>query len=73
MRSQCRDFPAHEIGSRMTAGDRQQTVDTVVRTLAHPLVSSAFEAQRMHYREGSMFGNPWLRLLRREVESLVDS
>jgi hypothetical protein len=39
---------AHEIGSRMTAGDRQQTVDTVIRTLAHPLVSSAFTAQRMH-------------------------
>jgi ATP-dependent exoDNAse (exonuclease V) beta subunit len=39
---------AHEIGSRMTAGDRQQAVDTVIRTLAYPLVSSAFTAQRMH-------------------------
>jgi ATP-dependent exoDNAse (exonuclease V) beta subunit len=38
----------HEIGSRMEASDRQQTVDTVVRTLAHPLVSSAFQAQRVH-------------------------
>lgn len=25
----------------------------------------------LHYREGSMYGNPWLRLLRREVEALV--
>jgi ATP-dependent helicase/nuclease subunit A len=39
---------AHEIGSRMTAADRQQAVDTVVRTLAHPLVLGAFQAQRMH-------------------------
>jgi len=39
---------AHEIGSRMTAGDRQQAVDAVVRTLAHTLVSGAFQAQRMH-------------------------
>ena len=26
---------------------------------------------KLHYREGSMYGNPWLRLLRREVEALV--
>jgi ATP-dependent exoDNAse (exonuclease V) beta subunit len=39
---------AHEIGSRMTAADRQQTVDTVIRTLTHKLVSGAFTAQRMH-------------------------
>jgi hypothetical protein len=25
----------------------------------------------LHYREASMHGNPWLRLLRREVEALV--
>ena len=25
----------------------------------------------LDYREGSMYGNPWLRLLRREVEALV--
>jgi hypothetical protein len=25
----------------------------------------------LRYREGSMYGNPWLRLLRREVEALV--
>jgi hypothetical protein len=31
----------------------------------------AIRAGKLHYWEGSMFGNPWLRLLRREVESLV--
>jgi hypothetical protein len=31
----------------------------------------AIRARQLHYREGSMYGNPWLRLLRREVETLV--
>ena len=31
----------------------------------------AIRAGRLHYWEGSMYGNPWLRLLRREVEALV--
>ncbi len=31
----------------------------------------AIRAGTLHYREGSMHGNPWLRLLRREVEALV--
>src|SRR5216117_2318244 len=31
----------------------------------------AIQAGRLHCREGSMYGNPWLRLLRREVEALV--
>ncbi len=33
----------------------------------------AIRAGKLHHREGSIFGNPWLRLLRREVESLVKS
>jgi hypothetical protein len=31
----------------------------------------AIRAGKLQYREGSMHGNPWLRLLRREVEALV--
>jgi len=31
----------------------------------------AIQAGRLQYREGSMYGNPWFRLLRREVEALV--
>jgi hypothetical protein len=31
----------------------------------------AIRAGKLQYREGSIYGNPWLRLLRREVEALV--
>jgi hypothetical protein len=31
----------------------------------------AIRAGKLQYREGSMHGNPWLRLLRREVDALV--
>lgn len=31
----------------------------------------AIRAGKLQYREGSMYGNPWFRLLRREVEAMV--
>jgi hypothetical protein len=31
----------------------------------------AIRTGRLQYREHSMYGNPWLRLLRREVEALA--
>ncbi|MFN0104477.1 MAG: hypothetical protein ACKV2U_20620 [Bryobacteraceae bacterium] len=34
-------------------------------------IIQAIRAGALQYREGSMHGNPWLRLLRREVEALV--
>ena len=34
-------------------------------------IVQAIRAGRLHCREASMHGNPWLRLLRREVELLV--
>ena len=34
-------------------------------------VVQAIRAGKLHYRDASMHGNPWLRLLRREVEALV--
>lgn len=34
-------------------------------------IIQAIQAGKLHYRESSMHGNPWLRLLRREVEALV--
>jgi chromosome segregation ATPase len=34
-------------------------------------IITAIRAGKLQYREGSMHGNPWLRLLRREVEELV--
>jgi len=34
-------------------------------------IVQAIRFGKLQYREGSMCGNPWLRLLRREVECLV--
>ena len=34
-------------------------------------IVQAIRAGKLHCREASMHGNPWLRLLRREVEALV--
>ena len=34
-------------------------------------IVQAIRAGRLHCREASMHGNPWLRLLRREVKMLV--
>ena len=34
-------------------------------------IIGAIRAGKLQYREGSMHGNPWLRLIRREVEALV--
>jgi hypothetical protein len=31
----------------------------------------AIKAGKLQYREGCIYGNPWLRLLRRQVEALV--
>ncbi len=34
-------------------------------------IIAAIRPGKLQYREGSMHGNPWLRLLRQEVEALV--
>jgi hypothetical protein len=34
-------------------------------------IVAAIRAGKLQFREGSMHGNPWLRLLRHEVEALV--
>ena len=34
-------------------------------------IIEAIRSGKLNYREGSMHGNPWLRLLRHEVEALV--
>ena len=35
-------------------------------------IVQAIRAGKLHYRHNSIFGNPFLRLLRREVEALVE-
>lgn len=39
--------------------------------LTQAQIVAAIRAGHLHYREASMHGSPWLRLLRREVEALV--
>ena len=36
-------------------------------------IIAAIRAGKLQYRPGEIYGNPWLRLLRREVEELVSS
>jgi multidrug efflux pump subunit AcrB len=36
-------------------------------------ILAAIDAGQLRYRVGSIHGNPWLRLLRREVEDLINS
>ena len=48
--------------------------DKTARTefgLAQDEIVQAIRAGKLHYRVNSIFGNPFLRLLRREVEALV--
>ena len=41
--------------------------------LTQDKIIAAINAGKLQYRTASMHGNPWLRLLRREVEELVRS
>src|SRR5579864_6236598 len=50
------------LSDKTARGEFGLTQDEIVR---------AIRAGKLQYREGSMYGNPWLRLLRREVEALV--
>ena len=36
-------------------------------------IEAAIDAGQLQYRVGVIHGNPWLRLLRREVEELMDN
>ena len=36
-------------------------------------IEAAIEAGQLQYRVGVVHGNPWLRLLRRELEALMES
>lgn len=36
-------------------------------------IAAAVDAGRLQYRVGVIHGNPWLRLLRRELEELMES
>jgi hypothetical protein len=36
------------------------------------VITKAINEGKLQYREGSIYGNPWLRLLRSEVEKLAE-
>lgn len=39
--------------------------------IPHEELIGAIKTGQLHYQVGSMHGNPWFRLLRREIEALV--
>ena len=41
--------------------------------MSGPRIIAAIRAGKLQYRPAAMQGNPWLRLLRREVEDLVST
>lgn len=41
--------------------------------LSQAEIEAAIEAGQLQYRVGVVHGNPWLRLLRRELEALMES
>ena len=41
--------------------------------LSHKEIIEAINAGELQFREGSIYGNPWFRLLRIEVEKLVEN
>lgn len=41
--------------------------------LTQDQIEDAIQAGRLQYRQASMHGNPWLRLLRRDVENVVST
>ena len=40
--------------------------------LTHQEIVAAIRAGKLQFRQSNMHGNPWLRLLRHEVEALVE-
>ncbi len=40
--------------------------------LTPEVITKAINEGKLQYREGSIYGNPWLRLLRSEVEKLAE-
>ncbi len=56
-----------------TTGYRQVSEIEEITEEARPGVQAAIDAGKLQYRPAAMHGNPWLRLLRREVEDLVST
>src|SRR6266851_2269958 len=65
------EYPAEEWGRKgATLSDKTARSEY---GLTQDEIFAAIDAGKLQYRRGEMHGNPWLRLLRREVEDLVQS
>ena len=64
--------PVHEEWSRKGATLSDKTARKEFGLTQDEIVA-AIDAGQLQYRVGVIHGNPWLRLLRREVEELMDS
>ncbi len=67
-----RDVPVQEEWSRKGATLSDKTARREFGLTQDEIVA-AIDAGQLQYRVGVIAGNPWLRLLRREVEGLMDS
>ena len=64
--------PVHEEWSRKGATLSDKTARKEFGLTQDEIVA-AIDAGQLQYRVGVIHGNPWLRLLRRELEELMDS
>lgn len=63
------DFSAEEWGRKgATLSDKSARSEY---GLTQDEIFAAIDAGKLHYRPAAIHGNPWLRLLRREVEDLA--
>ena len=67
-----KDVPVQEEWSRKGATLSDKTARREFGLTQDEIVA-AIDAGQLQYRVGVIAGNPWLRLLRREVEGLMDS
>ena len=64
------DLDSHWQGKGATLSDKTARKEF---GLTQEEIIGAIRAGKLQYREMSIYGNPWLRLLRKEVEALVKS
>ena len=67
-RSDCADLNSEWQRKGATLSDKSARKEL---GLTQDQIVQGIRAGKLHYQQASMHGNPWLRLLRREVEALV--
>jgi hypothetical protein len=67
-RSDCADLNSEWQRKGATLSDKSARKEL---GLTQDQIVQGIRVGKLHYQQASMHGNPWLRLLRREVEALV--